>query len=68
MKLLVNRAKGRRGQRFPEAYADRWSGTPLDWLVQLLVPHPAEKMIATPANPAVNSPKNDGSEYLAPAA
>jgi putative SOS response-associated peptidase YedK len=53
----------------PDRYAE-WldPDTPVDRLAELLVPHPAEGMVANPANPAVNSPKNDGPECLVPAA
>ena len=50
----------------PESYAE-WldPATPVERLTALLSPYPAELMRVAAANPAVNSPRNDGPELLA---
>jgi putative SOS response-associated peptidase YedK len=40
--------------------------TPAADLHELLRPYPAEEMLAAPANPYVNSPRNEGPQCLAP--
>ena len=48
-----------------ESYAE-WLDpeTPVERLVEMRKPYPADEMQMTAANPAVNSPKNDGPECL----
>jgi putative SOS response-associated peptidase YedK len=49
----------------PEEYFDAW--LPGETGKEILVPFPAEKMIAWPISPRVNSPKNDDEGILEPA-
>jgi putative SOS response-associated peptidase YedK len=54
----------------PRASYDEWldPDTPEARLVCLLRPYPADEMQLTEVGPAVNSPKNDGPQCVAPAA
>jgi putative SOS response-associated peptidase YedK len=63
---LVGEVHDRMPVILPRASYAEWLDpeTPEGRLVELLCPYPADEMRAAWANPAVNSPKNDGPECL----